>query len=102
MADLFDRIYGNESTETPRLNVHVLTAALVLVQTGNFTSTQIKNYFNMDIDASNDFDALVTLLNNASTKVDKMEVLQKLEAVGIATEEGIYSTKTEYKNALGI
>jgi hypothetical protein len=103
MADLFDRIYGgNPENETPELSTHLLTAALTLVQIGQFTTTQVKTYFNMDAAAGNDFDALATALDQASTKADKMELLWRLEAAGIATEHGIYTTKTAYRSALGI
>jgi len=103
MADIYDRIFGgNPANEAPPLNVHNLTAALTLVQCGNFTATQVKNHFNMDTAAQGNFDGLVTLITNASTVADKAIFISKLEAVSIATESGIYTTKAAFKDALGI
>jgi hypothetical protein len=103
MADIYDRIFNdNPDNETPTLNVHGLTATLNLVVRGIFTDTQAKTFWNMDTAASNDFDALVTLINAASTKSDKLEVLNNLEAAGIATEIEAITTKAAYKSAAGI
>ena len=103
MADIYDRIFNdNPDDETPEISVHNLTATLNLVARAIFTNTQAKNFFNMDVDASADFDSLVTLINGASGVANKMQVLANLEAAGIATEVGAISTKSAYKSAAGI
>lgn len=103
MADLYDRIFNdNPEDEEPQINVHGLTATLNLVVRGIYTSTQVKNFWNMDAAASSDFDALVSAIQAASTKADKLEVLQNLEAAGVASEAGVITTKAEYKSAAGI
>lgn len=103
MADIYDRIYGgNPDNEEPGLNSHGLTATLNLVSRGIFTDIQAKTFWNMDVLASTDFDALVTAINTASTIADKLLVLSNLESAGIATEQGAITTKAAYKNAAGI
>lgn len=103
MADIFDRIYGgNPDDEKPQLNTHGLTATLNLVARGEFTDVQVKTFWNMDILASADFDALVILINSASGVANKMQILSNLESAGIAVEIGAIGTKAQYKDAAGI
>lgn len=103
MADIFDRIYGdNPDSELPQLNTHGLTATLNLVSRGKFTDVQAKAFWNMDVLASADFDALVTLISAAGTIAEKLLVQSNLEAAGIATEMGAITSKVQYKDAAGI
>lgn len=103
MADIFDRIYGdNPDSERPQLNTHGLTATLNLVSRAEFTDVQAKEFWNMDVLASADFDALVTLISTAGTVANKLHVLSNLEAAGVATEMGAITTKAQYKDVAGI
>lgn len=103
MADIFDRIHSdNPDKEKPELSTHRLTATLNLVSRGEFTDVQAKTFWNMDIPASDDFDALVTLINAAGTIEEKLLVLGNLEAAGVATEMGAITTKAQYKDVAGI
>lgn len=102
MADIYDRLFDPDNIEEPILDVHGLTASLNLVSRGIFTSTQAKNFWNMDTLAETDFDALVIRIDNASGVANKMQVLLNLEAASIATMIGAITTKAQYKNAAGI
>ncbi len=103
MADLYDRIFmGNPDSEEPELTVHSLTAVLDLYAHGVITSTQAKNWYNMDTAAIVDFDALVSEIDAASTIAGKLAVKSRLESAGIMTWAGMISTKGDYKTAIGI
>ncbi len=105
MADLFDRQFpaeGVEVTEVPRINPHVLTAALVLYSESVFTSPQIISHFNMDTSAESDWNALVVNLDSTSGVANKVRVLLRLESAGVAVSEKVITTKAAYKLAAGI
>jgi len=103
MADIFDRIFNdNPDEEQPTLAGHYLTAALVLYAEGEFTSAQVKSYFNMDAAASIDWDALVTNIDGQANVTNKMRWMHRLEAANNATEAGAITTKAAYKTAAGI
>ena len=103
MADLYDRIYNeNPDNETPQLNTHGLTSSLILYSVGEFTSNQVKNFWNMDAAAIIDWDALVANIDGTTGTANKLVFLHRLEAAGIATEVGAITTKAAFKSAAGI
>ncbi len=102
MADLFDRIDTDPDNEDPSLNVHQLTTAVLLVDSGDFEATAVATFYNMDPAATSDFAALIAFMASRPNVADKLMVLAKLEAGGIAVTEGVVTNKTQYKNIVGI
>ncbi len=102
MADLFDRMFSNNPDDEVSLGVHELSAALNVVSRGEFTATQVKEFFGMDVPASSDFDALVLKIETASTIENKLLVLSNLESAGVLVQCKAITTKSQYKDISGI
>lgn len=107
MADLFDRIFGgnpdNEySNDEDEIGVHDLTATIELIEAGAFTFTAAANYWNLDVAAQADLQALVDTLTTKTTDGQKAKFLRLIESTGIAAHKGIITTKAQYKTILGI
>ena len=100
MADLFDRIITNPDNEEPVISGHYLPAMVTSYHNGD-TALSIKNFFNMDVDASNDFDALITHFDTLAD-LQKLEFMLIVEASIARIELEIITTKAQWVSFVGI
>lgn len=103
MADLFDRLFPDiAGLPIPNISVHTMRAALGDYAAGHSSRAEIVAYWDLDTDAQNDLDALLTAIDSKSA-LGKAAFLLELHDVMLIAQAGAkYTTKADFRTRLGL
>lgn len=103
MAGIYDRVAPGGN----RISSHLLKAAVYLRSRGVFTSPQILSGLNtatsVPLSAAAEAD-LNTVLTNATTgtAIEKIDYLERWDALNIAVEAGLLTNEATYRTQAGL
>lgn len=101
---LVERLMGLES---PKIPVHAFFAAAQEIIAGRLTTTQVKNFLNMDASAQTEFDAIAATAPTGSTATalaNKALWVHGIHSIFVLAEDRIpgYDTAANVRSKLGI
>ena len=106
MAGIWDRVIpGGENAD--RVNVHLLKAAIYCAVRGVFSNAQILAKLNAQItvplDSAAEADLAAGVINaDTGTAIQKIDYLERWDALNIAAENGLLTDEATYRSELGI